>query len=322
MRWATPSPLPPRLTTAGGWAATLPPGWERTSDTVAVYTVTFADVSCTPVAPISPTVVAATCVAGDLTPPTVTLAVTPGVTFVADRPGPYDPTVEVQIVVTATLADGYAWDTGPSTLRRAGVRGAALPQQAIPAGWAIVDPGTATFAVTIPASPPCPEMTPVAPTVTEPQCIGGVLTAPMIVLAATEGLTYVAEPSGLYAPGDTVTVTGDNHRSGSRLGGSVARRLGWCEPDHGHVRGEVRRHPVRRPADSAPGAAGDPLTISTPIWSLMVLDSRTVSDGSPLEPSVIAPVAAELASSRYWAVVTDPWVEPRGLVRRRHSCLP
>ncbi len=169
------------------WPTALPDGWERTSDTVATTTVTFDDVSCTPVSPVAPIVVAATCVAGDLMPPTVTLAVTPGITYVADPPGPYDPTVESNIVVTATLADGYAWDTGPSTLRRAGVRGAALPQQAIPAGWTIVDPTTATFAITLPPFPPCPTMTPVAPTVTDPQCVDGTLVDPSITLATTEG---------------------------------------------------------------------------------------------------------------------------------------
>ena len=150
---------------------------------------------------------AATCVAGDLVPPTVTLAVTPGITYVADPPGPYDPTVESNIVVTATLADGYAWDTGPATLRRAGVRGAALPQQAIPAGWTIVDPTTATFAITLPPFPPCPTMTPVAPTVTDPQCVDGTLVDPSIALATTDGVSYVAAPAGPYAPGESVTVT-------------------------------------------------------------------------------------------------------------------
>ena len=188
-----------------GWPDPLPDGWIRTGDTTATYTFTFDDVSCTPVAPVAPTVVAATCVAGDLTPPTVTLAVTPGVTYVADPPGPYDPSMDTDIVVTATLADGFEWDTGgPATF---GFRTAAAPQQAVPAGWTIVDPTTATFAISLPAFPPCPLMTPVEPTVSDPTCADGVASTPTLAFATTEGIAYSADPAGPYEPGQPVVVT-------------------------------------------------------------------------------------------------------------------
>ena len=162
--------------------------------------------SCTPVAPVAPTVVAATCVAGDLTPPTVTLAVTPGVTYVADPPGPYDPSMDTDIVVTATLADGFEWDTGgPATF---GFRTAAAPQQAVPAGWTIVDPTTATFAISLPAFPPCPLMTPVEPTVSDPTCADGVAVRADARVRHDRGHRLLRRSSGPVRTGST----GRRHR--------------------------------------------------------------------------------------------------------------
>ena len=54
--------------------------------------MTFADVACTPVAPVAPTVTQATCTDGEVTVPVVTPATAPaGVTYLLDPPGPYDP---------------------------------------------------------------------------------------------------------------------------------------------------------------------------------------------------------------------------------------
>ncbi len=182
--------------------------------------------------------VAATCVAGDLTPPTVTLAVTPGVTYVADPPGPYDPSVPTDIVVTATLADGFEWDTGPAAF---GFRTAAAPQQAVSAEWTIVDPTTATFAISLPPFPPCPLMTPVEPTVSDPTCTDGVASAPTLAFATTEGVTYSADPPGPYEPGQPVVVTASITDDAAGWGDPLP--AGWDDrgPEDRHLCADLRR---------------------------------------------------------------------------------
>ena len=58
------------VTAPGGvWPATLPSGWTRVSNTVATYQVVFVAFACTPVAPVAPTVMQATCVNGAVTAP-------------------------------------------------------------------------------------------------------------------------------------------------------------------------------------------------------------------------------------------------------------
>ena len=54
------------------WPVSMPTGWTRTSDTTATYSVTFANVACTPVTPQNPAVVQATCTNGVVTTPTIT----------------------------------------------------------------------------------------------------------------------------------------------------------------------------------------------------------------------------------------------------------
>ena len=83
-----------------------------------------------------------------------------------DPPGPYDPTAETDVVVTATVLDGYAWegsDAAPAGFA-VGVpltrpQGAPPPVE-LPAGWTWVSPTEATFAITLPQAPPCPEGAP------------------------------------------------------------------------------------------------------------------------------------------------------------------
>ena len=53
-------------------------------------------------------VTVAECSAGNVVPSSITLAFTPGVAYTLDPPGPYDPLVETTVIVTATLADGFA----------------------------------------------------------------------------------------------------------------------------------------------------------------------------------------------------------------------
>ena len=168
----------------------MPNGWTRTSDTTATYSVTFANVACTPVAPQNPGVVQATCTNGVVTTPTITPASTSGVTYALSPPGPYVGTTTVNVTVTATLANGFAWVAS------------------MPAGWTWVNATTATFTVKLTAAS-CTQTTPAAPTVKQAECTGGTVTAPTLSFATTDGITYSANPSSPppYAPGQVVTVT-------------------------------------------------------------------------------------------------------------------
>ena len=67
---------------------TLPAGWTETSLDDGDVLVTFDDVACTPVVPVDPTVVQATCTAGEVTVPTVTPRRSTGVvTYTLDPTG-------------------------------------------------------------------------------------------------------------------------------------------------------------------------------------------------------------------------------------------
>ena len=111
---------------------------------------------------MAPTVTEATCAAGVVTAPTIELATEPaGVTYAADPAGPYDPTVDTDVVVTATVLDGFAWEdgAGPSGFAR---QSAAPSQVELPDGWTLVSPTEATSAVALAAIPRARER--VAPT--------------------------------------------------------------------------------------------------------------------------------------------------------------
>ena len=58
---------------------------------------------------------------------------------------------------------------------------------------------TAVYRVQLNAAPSCKAVTPVGPTVTEALCRGGVLQAPTLELAETDGITYSADREGPYA---------------------------------------------------------------------------------------------------------------------------
>ena len=169
---------------------TMPPGWTRVSDTIATYLVQFADVQCTPVAPVAPTVTQAACVGGVVTAPTVTPASAPtGVTYSVAPPGPYNGSVTTAVTVTATLGAGFAWVAS------------------LPTGWTRVNATTATFGVTLTAAS-CAPVAPVAPTVTQAACVGGVVTAPTVTPAsAPTGVTYSVAPPGPYNGSVTTAVT-------------------------------------------------------------------------------------------------------------------
>jgi hypothetical protein len=152
------------LTDAGaGWPAELPDEWERTSPTTAIWPHTFAEVSCTPVTPVAPDVVAARCAAEVAVAGSVVLASTPGLIYAVVPAGPHDPAVDTDVVVTATVLDGFAWAESAAApvgfVRRAPAAGRA-EQTPLPEGWTWVSPTEATYALTLAAAPVCPEVAP------------------------------------------------------------------------------------------------------------------------------------------------------------------
>ena len=95
------------LTDGLAWGE-LPDDWTEESPTEATFTVELVGTTCDEVTPVAPTNHAAQCVDGALTPPTLTLAETDGISYSVDADPPYAPGQTVE--VTATLDDeGVAW---------------------------------------------------------------------------------------------------------------------------------------------------------------------------------------------------------------------
>ncbi len=124
----------------------MPDGWTMVNSTTATYTVELADVQCTVGLPVDPVVLAPTCVDGEAVNPSITLPESND--FVYTMSGDVVPGGTV--VVTATVTDGYAWESTELE------------------GWTFVDAETATYTVTfedlnceLPATPnPAPSETP------------------------------------------------------------------------------------------------------------------------------------------------------------------
>jgi hypothetical protein len=106
-----------------------------------------------------------------------------------------DGAVETDVVVTATLAEGYAWaDVGPDR-----PLGFSHLVTALPSGWVQTSATTATYTVTLPALQECP-----APTTTSSPTPGtplprtgsggvvGAMTAAMLLFATGAGLVALA----------------------------------------------------------------------------------------------------------------------------------
>ncbi len=159
-----------------GWPAELPPGWTETSATTATFELTFDTVTCTPVAPVAPGVTQATCVNGAVAPPRITLPGTTGVLYVVEPSDLGDGSTNVDVMVTATVEDGFGWAT-------------------ISAPWVRNNDATATLTLTLPRTT-CDEVMPVAPTVTQAECANGALSAPTLALLETDGITYSVDARG------------------------------------------------------------------------------------------------------------------------------
>ena len=190
-----------KLADGYAWVSPLPTGW-RAGDpaaTTAVFSVTLTAASCTPVAPLDPTVRQAVCVGGVVTTASVVPATGPeGVSYALGAvPAPGS-----TVVVTATVAAGYAW-VSP-----------------LPTGWSAGDPATAraTFSVTLNPAETCTGVTPLDPTVRQAVCVGGVVTAASVVPATgPSGVSYAL--GAVPEPGTTVVVTA-----------RVAAGYAWAEP--------------------------------------------------------------------------------------------
>ncbi len=180
-----------------GWPAELPEGWTETSDTVARFTVEFDAVECTPVSPVAPTVTQATCTAGAVTAPTISVGNTTGIVYEVAPTGPYDGAATTEVIVRAILANGYS-----------------LGQ--LPDRWEELGPGRARFVVVLTGAS-CRVVAPVAPALTQAKCAGGVVTTPTLTLATTDGITYAAAPQGPYTQGQSVAVTATLDATGCRL---------------------------------------------------------------------------------------------------------
>ena len=87
--------------------------------------------ACTPVVPAAPGVVQATCTAGAVRPPTVTLPATAGIVYTIVPANLGNGSADVVVTVTATVTDGSGWGQ-------------------LPEGWTRVDAATATWTVTLP----------------------------------------------------------------------------------------------------------------------------------------------------------------------------
>lgn len=163
-----------------GWG-TLPAGWTDNEDGTASYEVVLEDVECAPVMPVTPTVSGNTCLGGVYTPPTV--SVNDSESGIGYEIGTVNMETGAYTVV-ATLTDGQEWDVFPT-------------------GWTETNPTTATYNGVIELAP-CTPVAPVDPKITEAVCTGGVLVAPSVTPAETDGIVYTIE--GGVTPGSTVLV--------------------------------------------------------------------------------------------------------------------
>ena len=194
-------------TPAAGVKLTAAEGWTLAEDGTASFDVALEDVPCeTPlvaVAPIAPAVTQAVCdiATGETSAPLVTVAETEGVS--------YEVIGEVAAGKTVTVV---ATPAAGMTLAEA-------------EGWELNANGTASFVVTlaeIECEQPVAPVAPVAPVVTQAVCDveTGSLTAPLVTVAETEGVSY--EVIGEVAAGKTVTVVAT-----PAAGMTLAEAEGW-----------------------------------------------------------------------------------------------
>ena len=114
------------------------------------------------------------------------------------------------VTVTAKVEDGFGWGS-------------------VTAPWTKINASTATWTVTLLASS-CTQVAPVAPTVAEAICRGGVVEPPTLLLSRTDGITYTTDDAdGVYAPGQSVVVTATLAATGVAWPAELP--LGWTDVD-------------------------------------------------------------------------------------------
>jgi hypothetical protein len=171
------------------FAAALPPGWDRVSDSKATYDVVFdAGFACG--VPENPSLTQSICPTTGTAPtsPTLTFPTTDGVDYTASPAGPYK--AGDVVVVTATAQPGHQFDT------------------TAPAGWTILDNVTETYTVTFDAAPSCAQ--PVTPTFSDDQCVGNTPSSATYTIPGTTGVDYyvdsVLTQAGTYTATDASTI--------------------------------------------------------------------------------------------------------------------
>ena len=126
--------------------------------------------------PAAPAVTDAACTGGQLTAPALSLATTSGITYSTDQSPPFR--AGDQVVVTATLGEGYAW---PASL---------------PEGWTESSPSEATYVVGF-ADASCVVVSPDDPLIVQATCSEGEVIAPTLTLAPVDGISYLVTPTDL-----------------------------------------------------------------------------------------------------------------------------
>ena len=243
---------------------------------------------------MAPAVTHAVCTDGVVSTPTLTMVSTDGITYDADADPPYQ--AGATVIVTATLdAAGVGW---PPTL---------------PPGWTRISDTTATTTVTFDAMA-CQLGTPTDPTVIQATCANGVVTEPTIVLPATTGITYVADPQGPY----------DGAADGEVAVSAVARPgygweqmpAGWTEVDPARATFRVtlvgtscaELFPVQQAVTQPVCANG---VVSAPTMTLAATDRITYQTDveSPYSPGAAVTVTATIdpADVGWPATMPEGW---------------
>jgi uncharacterized repeat protein (TIGR01451 family) len=194
------------------WPELLPDGWVRVDATTATYSDTLTLNECEIIQPVSPEITMSVCVAGEVTEPSLTVPADTDVINYELREG--DPVITDEgysYLVTATIVvDGYAF-----------------PEEGLLEGWTYVSPTVVQFSITLPLDE-CEIVEPVAPTVAQAVCTGGVLEAPEVILSTEpEGISY--EIDGSVVPGATVTVIATITEDGLAWPDTLPE--GWVEVD-------------------------------------------------------------------------------------------
>ncbi|MGN6031112.1 MAG: hypothetical protein ACTHQE_05550 [Thermomicrobiales bacterium] len=264
---------------------TMPTGWTRQENGTATFTVVLDDPDCVvTTAPVAPATTDGSCLGGTWTAPTVTPAITAGITYQVST---IDPETGAY-TVTATLADGYRWGT-------------------LPAGWTAQENGTATYEGTVDLNP-CTPVIPVAPVTTDGSCLGGTWTAPTVTPGTTEGIVYtggtVNQETGAYTVTATLT---DGHSWGTLP-------TGWTKVNAttATYSGTVELNPCtlvvpQNPSVTEAVCTGGQLTAPSVIPATTAGITYTVEGG--VAPGATVVVEAVLDDGYAWGTLPTGWTK-------------